>query len=477
MLDSPLSRRSLLVLLAAAATVWPHAASAQTATADAPTAESLAGLWGGTLDVSVAKLRLRFDLKTENGTLGGELISVDQGNAKIPIGVVDLQGRQIMMTVPMAAGSYKGEVAADGESLDGTWSQGGQSFPLKLTRVAAGDDRRPQDPQPPLPYDSEEVTFPGGADGVTLAGTITRPRGEGKRPAVALLSGSGPQDRDEALMGHRPFLVLADALTRRGIVVLRFDDRGVGESTGAFGEAGVSDFVEDAKAAVAFLASADGVDPERIGIVGHSEGALVGARAAVEEPRIAYLVMLAGPGVPLSDLLVRQTEDLTRELGKTDAEIAEAVAQQREALRLLSLVESPDDDAASAYREYLISLSDSDEDRDTLTARAEASLQPWLRELIAQRPAEAIERLRIPILALNGEKDIQVKADENLAAIAAAAQAAGNDRVVTQKLPGLNHLFQTAETGSVSEYAEIDETMSPAVLERVADWILETAGE
>ena len=446
------------------------------------TGEGLAGSWQGELDAGVAKLRTVLNFEGGGDGLTGELVSVDQGGARVPLKDVTLKGRRVSFAAPAAAASFAGEMTADGSRIDGTFSQGGRKMGLSVGRLAgeAETPRRPQEPDGPLPYEARDVTFPGGGEGVTLAGTLTVPPGEGPFPAVALLTGSGPQDRDEAVMGHRPFLVLADHLTRSGVLVLRFDDRGVGESTGSFGKATVADFADDAAAAVAFLLKQPEVDASRLGLVGHSEGGLSGPMAAAETGDVKFLVLLAAPGVPMSELLVRQAADAVRTAGGDEAAAARQAEVQRRALAVVRDLEGPDDPGVAKLRavfeESRATMPEALRDGNADAAVADAvrlATTDWFRGLVRADPRDVLRRIGVPVLALNGGKDVQVAADENLPAIAAALREGGNGDVTTRAFPDLNHLFQHAETGAVSEYATIEETFAPEVLEVISDWIAE----
>ena len=444
--------------------------------------EGLAGDWQGRIDAGVIKLRIVLKLIESDGELTGKLISIDQGNAEIPLEDIELKGRKVSFAAPKAASSFEGTMNEDGSQIEGKWSQAGQKLDLTAGRLAgeAKPVERPQNPKEPLSYDVEEIKFSGGSDGVTLAGTLTMPRGEGPFPAVALLSGSGPQDRDESLMGHRPFLVLADHLTRNGIIVLRFDDRGVGESTGKFGEATTRDFAADAKAAAEYLSAHAKVDADRVGLVGHSEGGLTGPQAAVESDTVKFLVLMAAPGVPMSELLARQSADVLKSMGLGDEFAQSQSATQKKALAMLADIDGPNDPDVATLRKLLeesnASLPDGYREEDP-TAAIDAAVKMmtnrWFRELVLTDPAETLRKVRVPVLAINGGTDVQVAADANLPAIEAALRDGGNEEVTTKLFPGLNHLFQHSESGSVAEYGEIEETFAPEALEVISTWILQ----
>jgi pimeloyl-ACP methyl ester carboxylesterase len=442
----------------------------------------IVGTWQGVLEA--AGLRLVFHVESaEGGGFSGTMDSPDQGDAGIPATSVTFADGTLRFEVQNLGMTYQATLSEDGATLEGTFTQGAARLPLTLTRAAEGESSqpdRPQHPEPPFPYGTEEVRFESLAAGVTLAGTLTTPPGEGPFPGAVLVSGSGPQDRDESLMGHRPFLVLADHLTRSGIAVLRYDDRGVGESTGDFASATSVDFASDALAAVHFLRERPNIGP--VGIVGHSEGGLVGPVAAVRDDAVAYVVMMAGPGLTGAEIIDLQSELISRAQG-----IPEEIIQlnRRTQQRLFEVVASDPDTASAAPKLRAVleaSLEELPEDLRTQASQAsnpqaiEAQVRqmnsPWIRHFLSYDPRPTLEQVTVPVLAINGEKDLQVPAEINLTEIAAALERGGNPDATALMLPGLNHLFQEADTGSPSEYAQIPETMNPAALDAVSSWIL-----
>lgn len=462
----------------------PDAAPGQTPAKGVP-GTGLVGYWQGTLaPTPVIQMRLLLEVTAVPAAPPtAVLVSVDQGTARMPVTGLAENGGEVQFSVPSVSGAFKGTLNADQSEIAGTWTQGPGGLPLVFKRLASAPNfSRAQDPKPPFPYDVEEVTIQNASDRLTLAGTYTRPRGEGPFPAVVLISGSGPQDRDEAIMGHRPFLVLADHLTRAGIAVLRHDDRGVGKSTGNFAIATHNDFVTDTLSALAWLKTRKEVDAARIGLVGHSEGGLVAPIAAVREPdQIAFLVLLAGVGVPVEELLIRQAEDLQRATGADAATIARTAAAQRDLFKLLvkdvpasqlenELRELARKQAAELTEEERRAAGYSEEAMD---AQIRTVMRPWFRTLLVYDPKPTLRQVKVPVLALNGSKDLQVAAKENLAGISDALAAGGNRQVTVRELPGLNHLFQTAPTGAVAEYGSIEETFNPAALKMISGWILQ----
>lgn len=469
-----------------------------TATMSAPARAQqpdLDGAWLGTLEAGAIKLRLVFRFTRQvDGTYGAALDSPDQGARGIPASSVEVKGDSVRVTLASLNAVYRGALQPGAARIAGTFTQHGMSFPLELARTDEVPDPgrpRPQDPKEPLPYHSEDVVYENpAAPGVRLAGTFTRPREPGRYPAALLITGSGPQNRNEEIMGHRPFLVLADHLTRRGIAVLRVDDRGVGESTGDFSTATSADFASDVRAGVAYLKSRDDVDPAAIGLIGHSEGGLIAPMVAAESDDVAWIVLMAGPGLPGDSILILQAELIARASGAPDTAIRWNQELQRTLFRILR--EEPSDSAARervraalrAFHERTRAALGQRPAEGTEAEAREAAIEqqvrqvvtPWYRYFIDYDPRPTLRRVKVPVLALNGSLDLQVPSDPNLAAIREALEQGGNRNVTIIEFPGLNHLFQTAKTGAPAEYAKIEETIAPAVLETIAEWVLGVSG-
>jgi len=461
----------------------------------------LEGDWEGILKVGSASLRIVFHIALAQGRYTATMDSPDQGARGVPVSAVRLDGSSVVLEVASIGGSYTGSVDASFSKIEGKWKQSGMAFPLVLNKSKKGAQAqqntpanqdasapRPQnqsvqasqEPAPPFPYAARNVEFINEKAGIVLAGTLTVPNSAGPFPAVVLVSGSGPQSRDEEIFGHRPFLVLADFLTRRGIAVLRYDDRGVELSKGDFYSATTFDFANDAEAALEFLARQPDIDTYRIGVIGHSEGAIVASMLGARNPDVAFIVMLAGPGIRGDALLLLQNAALGRASGLSEAQIAQA----NELNRRLYDIALEDGDAAILQKKILDVLENAIDTAEELTQeqktaqKEKASLiaaqlaSPWMRSFFAIDPSEYLKQMRIPVLALNGSKDLQVPASENLAAIRAALESAGNRSATVVELDGLNHLFQHATTGLPSEYGEIKETFAPEALALIGDWIL-----
>lgn len=428
------------------------------------------GAWTGILDFGTLKLHIVFHiLNTEDG-LTATADSPDQGAKGMPVAVTR-DGASLKLEMKGAAAVFDGKIAADLKSISDTFAQGPNNVALVLTPVMDGaaqlEHHRPQDPVKPYPYREEEVSYENKVQNVHLAGTLTVPPGKGPFRAVVLITGSGPQDRDEALLGHRPFLVLSDYLTRKGIAVLRVDDRGVGKSTGVFATATTADFATDTEASLAYLKTRAEVDPLKLGLIGHSEGAVIAPMVAARNPDVSFIVMMAGTGVRGDEVLVEQSAALKEAMGASHAEAEKAGASERE---LLLLSEREKDDAVLEKR--MRELAGSQMSDAQIAAQLKQVRSPWFQYFLQYDPATALSKITCPVLALNGEKDKQVIPSQNLPAIRKALAAAGNTHFEIVELPDLNHLFQTAKTGSPTEYSQIEETISPIALDKISSWIL-----
>lgn len=408
-------------------------------------------------------MRIIFELEKLEEGYTGTMQSPDQSDKKIPVTSVIVEDSTVVITITQLGVVYKG-VWGEGDTLTGTLQQMGNSFELNLDRKPI-EVNRPQEPVPPFPYRIEEVTFRNEAAGITLAGTLTLPEKPGTYPAVILVTGSGPQNRDEEILRHKPFWVLADYLTREGIIVLRYDERGVGESEGNYMEAGIPEFADDALAAVNYLKTNKEVDKNKTGIIGHSEGGCV-AFVLGGQSAVSFIVTLAGPGVKGGELLNMQREAIYKASGISDDYIALLNNLLTQAQDISLEITDPEE-----LKERLEELFAG----TILNGQAEATAQQFShaswRGIISYDPAADFKKTTCPVLALNGAKDLQVPSAANLSAIKEGISANGNKQVTTIEYPELNHLFQTAVTGLPAEYGEIEETISPTVLKDIADWI------
>jgi pimeloyl-ACP methyl ester carboxylesterase len=434
--------------------------------------KGLDGRWEGAI-TSPGGAKVRLVLRVDTGPYGtiANLDSPDQLAYGIRLGGLTSSHGVVTFTAAAVHGAYSGVLSPDGKTISGTWTQRGSGRPLAFTRQAAVQPTaRPQTPKPPFPYRALEVSVQS-TPGVTLAGTLTEPKGEGPFPAALLITGSGPQDRDETILGHKPFAVLADALTRRGIVVLRLDDRGFGKSTGDFATATEADFVADAQAAVRWLRARPEIEPGKVGLIGHSEGGIIAPKVAAKDPKIAFVVMMAGPGAPMSDVMAAQRLALGPSMGmdaKTLEKINAAIARE-----LAGMKGARSSEEAKARALAVLKADFPQLPQASLEAQASQLSSDWFRDLMAYDPAPTLGKLRMPVLAVIGSKDRQVPPDLNLPALRAALKADPKAKVL--ELPGLNHLFQTAPTGAPGEYADIEETIAPVALKTIGDWVVGAA--
>jgi uncharacterized protein len=450
-------------------------------------------IWLGTMQAGFQKLVMQFRIYADpsgNQTALIDSVSQKAGGFKA---AVKIDGNQVTLDSPSLKSKFVGEKDATGDELNGKWTQG-IAFDLRMKRIEIPVDaksvqvKRPQTPKAPFPYDSNEVTFKNSSAGIELAGTLSLPKSNKPLAAAILISGSGPQDRDETLLDHKPFAVLADYLNRNGIAVLRYDDRGVGKSTGSFDRATTADFVTDVEAAIEFLKSESKIDPKQIGLIGHSEGGLIAPSVAAKHPELAWIVLMAGPGVNGEEVLYSQGQlivaanggdkkllrkqktiqkvgfDHVKEL-EPGQQIPQSVVDACAAKVLDEIVKSgdaPEGEELVAFKKTM-----AEESRGVLTT----ANTPWMRYFLTYEPGPALEKTKCPVLAINGEKDLQVDPKLNLAKIESALKSGGNKDFKIQELAGLNHLFQKCGTGSPNEYASIEETLSPQFLDAVGSWL------
>lgn len=430
--------------------------------------DPLVGTWSGKGDFGPIELRIVFHVGTRaDGSFGASMVSPDQSPAYVPVTSVSVgEDGTLSLEVSTISARYEGRPNAECTRIEGHLLQGGGKFKLNLEKIGGvAAPARPQTPTPPFLYREEQVTYTNEAAGNRLAGTLTLPQENGPFPAVLLISGSGQQDRNEEIFGHKPFHVIADHLTRNGIAVLRVDDRGIGGSTGDVLEATSADFASDAEAGVTYLRTRNDIRAGAIGLVGHSEGGMIGPMVAVERDDIAFLVLLAGVGIPGDELLYRQAALLARAGGAGEALVAANRKMQEELFQLLR--EEFDRRKVRNKSKEILTRHLGDRGNAQLPSVTTA----WFQYFVNYDPAPILEQVACPVLALNGSKDLQVPARENLEAIAAALEAGGNKDVETKEYAGLNHLFQHCEKGTVGEYATIEETFAPEVLEDMATWI------
>jgi pimeloyl-ACP methyl ester carboxylesterase len=446
----------------------------------------IVGAWVGDLKVNEnLTLQMGLDVTFQESAFTATFASIDQGAYGIEVAGLTVSGDSVIFEVPSAGIRYVGTFNGS-DSLEGQWSQGSApSLPLTFHRVDAIPGMPPprhQNPERPYPYSEDEVFIQGSNPGDTLAGTFTRPHEGGRFPAVLLLTGSGANDRDETIWGHKVFLVLADHLTRQGIAVLRLDDRGVGGSTGDHGTASISDFADDVVAGVRYLSRRGDIDADRIGLIGHSLGGDIAPLAANRTPEVDFMVLMAGSGITLAETIHQQTEHAYSRNGASGAaiDLNRRINQAAfDAAAMESPLEERDRTLAAAFSTLapeLATMSPEEREKaelpDELTTEAYRSfLSGPMRFDLSYDPSGELRSVRLPVLILAGEKDTQVLADINVPIMEAALAEAGNATVTTVLFPDVNHLFQRCETGEVDEYLMIGETISPEVLSTISAWI------
>ncbi len=432
------------------------------------------GVWQGALETNGMRFRLQLHVSHDTqGQLVAGMDSIDQGINGFPATNVTQKESAVHFDLPAIGGVYDGTLNAAKNTISGTWQQGGSSSALNFKRSdQVLELRRPQTPAKPYPYAEEEVVFPNAKAGTSLAGTLTLPRGKGPFAAGILVAGTGPLDRDEADSGHRPFLVLADHLTRKGIAVLRYDKRGIGKSTGNYDGATTADFASDAEAALAFLKGRKEIDTRKIGLIGHSEGAVIAPMIASRSRDVAWVVMLAGPATNGEQTLLLQSNLITRAGGMTDEQVAKSLEFDKQSYLLVR----QEKDRATLENKLgeLVKASDLGPAMPLafLQRQIHWTSSPWFRYFLDYDPVSALQKTKCPVLALSGEKDLQVPPKENLPIIKKVLEDAGNKDFEAVELPGLNHLFQHCQTGLPAESRAIEETFAPEALTVISAWVL-----
>lgn len=439
-------------------------------------AQDITGKWNGMLSAQGMELRLVFHISRGDSTYDATMDSPDQKAFGIPASATNFENSTLNIEIAKLGVRYQGRYGSNG--IEGNFYQAGQSFPLNLTRGLIEKKAlfRPQEPKKPYPYFSEEVRFPSEGGKVELAGTLTLPDGKKKFPTAILITGSGPQNRDEEFMTHKPFLVLADYLTRSGIAVLRYDDRGFAQSTGNHGRATSADFANDVSAAIAYLKTRKEIDKRRIGLVGHSEGGLI-APIVATDTEVAFIVLLAAPGVSGSQILLKQVESVSRSQGMDEESVQRELSISRGIFELFSQF-GEDESFETKLKEYLNNVISNNnmipegiDEEEFIKMQVSQFRKPWMRYFLKYDPVNSLKSIKCPVLALNGGKDVQM-GPENLAVIEEAIRLGGNDHVTVKEFPDMNHLFQTCKTGAMDEYATIEQTIDPLVLEEISGWVL-----
>lgn len=429
--------------------------------------QDISGRWNGALDIQGQQLALIFNIEKDESGYKSTLDVPAQGAKGIAVASTTFANPKLTLKVTAIGAEFVGDLNAEGKIV-GNFTQGGAVFPLTLSKGGVVAPNRPQEPKPPFAYYSEDVKFTNPKANIKLAGTLTLPKKEGKYPVVVMITGSGAQNRNEEIFGHKPFLVIADNLAKNGIGVLRFDDRGIAESEGDFAAATSEDFATDVESAIAYLKTRPEVDLKKIGLMGHSEGGMIAPLVASRSKDIAFIVLLAGPGISGYELLLLQGELIGRASGMSETEALQAKNINKGAYDIA--IKTADSNVIQTELvEYFKKNQTSENEAKQFASQL---MSPWIRFFLKYDPKTVLKDVKVPVLAVNGEKDLQVPADINLTAIKETLEKNGNKNVTTIKFPNLNHLFQESQTGLVSEYGKIEQTFSPTALKEITDWIV-----
>ncbi|MGB1294234.1 MAG: alpha/beta hydrolase family protein [Flavobacteriales bacterium] len=443
-------------------------------------AQDMLGSWIGSINVQGHTLRIGFNFTEENGKTKVTMDSPDQKAFGIPAQLNTFTASKIEVSISNMRVNYTGKLNKEGV-IEGHFNQAGQNFELNLTKTLKEESKnlRPQHPNQPYPYNAEDVSFVNAKDGIKLSGTFTFPKTGSNFTTVILITGSGPQNRDEEIMGHKPFLVLSDHLTQKGFAVLRYDDRGTYGSEGDFSKATSKDFATDVNAAIEFLKTRAEVNKEHIGLIGHSEGGLIAPMVAQHNTDVAFLVLLAGTGVDGKTILLDQTEEMNRLEGMKEDENRKAMTFSADVFTYIE--ENVPELTKEKLKAFMVEklkdkngfqLPAGEDENKFITSQVNQLTSPWMKYFLFYDPVKTLEKISVPVLAINGSKDIQVKSQLNLPAIKKALNKKKHASTKVEELQGLNHLFQECKTGSVSEYQKIEQTFSPKALAVISDWML-----
>ncbi len=453
--------------------------------------QNIAGKWQGNIEVNGQSIPIVFHFyKDSTGKLNGKWDSPSQKAMNLPCSDVTINGDSIMIGLKVISGFYEGKFLSQ-DSITGMWHQGQGQLVLNISKTGTEtfkQPQRPQTPKPPFNYTVEDVTYSNDDKSIQYGATFTRPNESAikKFPAVLLITGSGKQDRDENIFDHKPFAVIADYLTKRGIAVLRVDDRGMGQTTGLFDTSSSEDFAKDVEAGINYLKSRGDVDIKHIGLIGHSEGGMIAPLVAAHDKDVAFIVMLAGTGVPGAVINEYQNVLPLKSSGVSDSAIRDFLDLHHTLVKAATSAPTPEeykDEVSKIYSAW--EKKQSPGTINELIKGTDAQVIPvlqnkyglfhskWWKFFLVHDPAKDLEKLSIPVLALNGEKDVQVDPTINLAAIESALKKSKSKNYKMIELPGLNHLFQHCTKCTIDEYGEIEETFSPEVLKIIGDWIFD----
>lgn len=441
--------------------------------------QNIVGDWNGMLDVGGMKLEIGFTFTEHEGKLSGHMDVPKQMASKLPLSKVEFSDGNLLLQLAMAGIEYTGTL--QGKTIDGTFKQAGQKFSLQLTpgKVTLKKRNRPQEPKAPFPYQIEEVSFLNPVEKNKLTGTLTLPEGKGPFPAAILISGSGQQNRDSEVFGHKPFWVIADYLTRNGIAVLRFDDRGVDGSEGDLEQATSENFADDVRGGIEFLLKRKDIHPKKIGLIGHSEGGMIAPIAASKSKDVSWMILMAGLGSSGEQVLMDQTELISRASGIEDEMIQLTLSTNKSLYDVVKNASNPEEKKeqltlllTETFDTNPETASLTDVQKNQLMNAQLAMLESlWFAYFLQYNPEKFLSGFKKPVLVINGTLDLQVPYEANTRGIQQALEKGGNKQVTVRIFENMNHLFQYAKTGNISEYEEIETTFEPEVLEVLSGWL------
>ena len=446
--------------------------------------------WTGILNAGGQKIELRLHLiQNPDKTYSSNWDVPAQKAMGITSSKTQLENNQLSIEIKMIGASYIGKINAEGNAIEGSWGQSGMSFPLNMEPLKEGQAAtiiaKPQTPKPPFNYASEDIVYKGVQTQLNYGATLTYPKDNAKHSLVILITGSGRQDRDETIFDHKPFAVIADYLTKKGFAVLRVDDRGAGKSTGDFSKSTTADFALDVEEHIRYAKTLAMIDTTKIGLLGHSEGGLIAPMVAARNKSVAFIILMAGPGIEIAELMATQNEMVLKSAGISQQAIDAYIPLYKQLMKTIIVMDKKEDailTSKSIVKEWfnktdknLVKLTtniSTEADIDKFaTSMAETLSTNWWKFFAAYNPQPNLQKVKCPVLALNGSADIQVPAAVSIKGIEAALKKGGNKHFVTKQFEGLNHLFQKCNKCTVQEYGELETTIEGEVLETIGNWL------
>jgi pimeloyl-ACP methyl ester carboxylesterase len=447
--------------------------------------------WTGILNAGVQKIELRLHItQNPDKTVTSTWDVPAQKAMGISSSKTELVNNQLSIEVKMIGASYTGTINAAGTAIEGTWGQSGMNFPLNMEPLKEGQTEtiiaKPQTPKPPFNYASEDIVYKGVQTQLNYGATLTYPKDNVKHPLVILITGSGKQDRDETIFDHKPFAVIADYLTKKGFAVLRVDDRGAGKSTGDFSKSTTADFSLDVEEHIHYVKSLAMIDTTKIGLLGHSEGGLIAPMVAARNKSVAFMVLMAGPGIEIAELMAIQNEMVLKSAGISQQAIDAYIPLYKQLMKTIIAMDNKEEAISSSKsivktwfdktdKTFVQSTTNISTEADIdkfATTMAETLLTPWWKFFAAYNPQPTLQKVKCPVLAMNGSADIQVPAAVSIKGIDSALKKGGNKHFVTKQFEGLNHLFQKCIKCTVPEYGELETTIEGEVLETIGNWLI-----